>query len=178
MTRARLAAAAIALVLLVRPLLLLHGRPLQAGLGFAIAAAALLPLAFLWPASAAPATAGAMLVAEYAYALLARSDPGPDLLAPLMGVLLLALLELIEVGGERRRRTRVERGVRLQQAVWVLAEVAAGLVAGGLVLVIAAGRGPADTSLTRAAAFTAVAVALAVPVLIARRLVGRDRFPL
>jgi hypothetical protein len=177
-TRARIAAVAIALVLLARPLVMLHGRPLQAGLGFAVAAAALLPPAFVWPASAAPATAGAMLVAEYAFALLARSGGGPDLLAPLMGVLLLALLELLDVDSDRRRSRKVERAVRLQQALWLLGEVAAGLVAGGFLLYLAARGGPADTSITRAMAFTAVALALAIPVLIARRVVGRDRFPL
>jgi hypothetical protein len=165
----------VAAALLVRPLLLLDGNALQAGAAFAAAAAALLPAAFAWPGSAAPATAATLLLAEYAFALLARGGHGLDPLAPLVGVLLLVLLELLQLTADRRGGVQVERPVRVRQLAWLLGDVAAGLVAASLVLTLAASGGVEDTSVARAVAFTAVAAALAVPVLVARRVVGRER---
>jgi hypothetical protein len=160
-----LAATAVAAVLALAPLAAVEG-PLRealawvAGLGLVLAAAAALRAgSLLGPALA-------VLLAEYAVALVRRGDR-VDAAAPLVGAGLLLYAELASWAREAHPRVRDERRVLTTRAVVVAASALAALGLGALVLLAAAV--PAGGGLARLAVGVAAATGtLALVAMVAR----------
>jgi hypothetical protein len=172
------ALAAVLMVLLAgEPLLVDNGVAEREGLAAgAVVVLALGALALVRPHGPLGALFAGALIAEYATAL-SFGDVPVDPLAPLDGVALLAVLELLDALPARPGRlglapVRVDpalRGLRLRRG---LIQGATGLVAGALALAATSASSAGNASGLRIVGMAAVALAVAVPVLVARRVVG------
>jgi hypothetical protein len=120
------------------------------------------------PRSFLAAFAAALLGAQYGIAL-ARADSGHvEARAVLVGAGLLLVVELVDLAGSSPRGTRTDAAVRLFQVAWLAGTLAASLLAGVLALGIVS-LGGSGGGLVRIVGMAGAIVALALPVLVARR---------
>ena len=116
------------------------------------------------------------IVGEYALAL-SLGDVAVDQVAPLMGLALLGTIELLDAlpGRTRGGPVKVDRALRQARlARWLVAGAAA-LTAGALALAATSASTAGEDAFLRSVGMAAAAVAIGVPVIVARRLVGSAR---
>jgi hypothetical protein len=173
----RIAAGVLMALLAAEPLLLESGRNQRS----AVALAAILPVvlggvALAFPRSPFGLLFAAAFVAEYGLAL-SLADGEVDQLAPLLGLALLAIFELLEQVPLRSRagRLKVEPALRQAQIMRWLVVGAAGLATGALALAATSASTAGDNAAWRTLGMGAGVLAIAVPVIAARRLVGSRR---
>ncbi len=124
--------------------------------------------AVVMPRSFLAAFAAALLGAQYGIAL-ARADSGHvEARAVLVGAGLLLVVELVDLAGSSPRGTRTDGAVRLFQVAWIAGTLAASLLAGVLALGVVS-LGGSGGGLVRILGMAGALLALALPVLVARR---------
>jgi hypothetical protein len=173
----RLAAGLLMALLVTEPLLLID----TANQRNAVALIAILPIvlgsiALVWPHSPFGVLFGLAVTCEYALAL-SLADVEVDQVAPLMGLALLGTMELLDAlpGRTRGGPVKVDRSLRQARlARWMVAGAAA-LAAGALALAATSASTAGEDAVLRSVGMGAAALAIAVPVIVARRVVGSRR---
>jgi hypothetical protein len=173
----RLAAGLLMALLATEPLLVVEtGNQRNAVALVAILPVVLGGIALIWPRSPFGVLFGVAVIAEYALAL-SLADVEVDQVAPLMGLALLGTMELLDAlpGRTRGGPVKVERALRQARlARWLVAGAAA-LAAGALALAATSASTAGEDAFLRSVGMAAAALAIAVPVIVARRLVGSRR---
>jgi hypothetical protein len=164
-------------LLATEPLLIVH----SVNQRNAVALLAILPIvlgsvALIWPRSPFGLLFGVAVVAEYALAL-SLADVEVDQVAPLMGLALLGTIELLDAlpGRTRGGPVKIDRSLRQARLARWLVAGAASLAAGALALAATSASTAGEDALVRSVGMAAAAFAIAIPVIVARRLVGSRR---
>jgi hypothetical protein len=173
----RLAAGLLMALLATEPLLVVDSGDQRN----AVALVAILPvvlagIALVWPRSPFGLLFGVAVTCEYALAL-SLADVQVDQVAPLFGLALLGTIELLDAlpVGSRGRAVKVDRALRQARlARWLVAGAAA-LAAGALALAATSASTAGEDAFLRSLGMAAAALAIAIPVLVARRVVGSRR---
>ncbi len=176
-TLLRLAAGLLMALLAMEPLLIVDTGEKRNG----VALVAILPIvlgaiALVWPRGPFGLLFCVAIVGEYALAL-SLADVEVDQIAPLMGLALLGTIELLDAlpGRTRAGPVKVDRALRQARlARWLVAGAAA-LAAGALALAATSASTAGEDAFLRSVGMAAAAVAIGVPVIVARRLVGSRR---
>jgi hypothetical protein len=172
----RVAAGAVFAILAAEPLLVAGDDNQRSAVALlAILPVVLAAVALVLPRSPFGMLAGVAFIGEYAVAL-SLGDVAVDQAAPLLGVGLLAGMELLDAIPPRRRTPiRVDGQLRQARLVrWLLAGAAA-LTAGAIAIAATAASSAGDDAALRTLGMGAAALAIALPVIVARRMVGSRR---